>query len=146
MDTIGVIGLVAVYHADGGPVGETKYVIGKLLGTSHCALCDITHSRVRRKPAWDAMVAGLGVPVVLLHLNEMPPDVAREVAAHGSPLLLARTSDGRLGVVLDHTDLDGLRGSVAAFDAAARASMVQRGLRLPNAEGSRGPQAPSLAR
>jgi hypothetical protein len=92
------------------------------------------------------MVAGLGVPVVLLHLNEMPPDVAQEVAAHGSPLLLSRTSDGRLRVVLDRADLDGLRGSVTAFDAAARASMVQRGLRLPTAAGNSGPQATFLAR
>ena len=54
--------IVGVYHADGGPIGEARYVIGKLLGTAHCALCDITHSPVRRKREWDRMVAELGLP------------------------------------------------------------------------------------
>ena len=38
-----------VYHADGGIVGELRYVFGKLIGTAHCALCDITHSYVSEK-------------------------------------------------------------------------------------------------
>ena len=38
-----------VYHADGGIVGELRYVFGKLRGTAHCALCDITHSYVSEK-------------------------------------------------------------------------------------------------
>ena len=42
---------VKAYHADGGPIGEVRYIIGKLLGTAHCALCDITHSPFRRKAA-----------------------------------------------------------------------------------------------
>lgn len=50
--------LVGVYHANGGLRGEVAYVVGKFLGTAHFALCDITHSPVRRKPAWDAMVSG----------------------------------------------------------------------------------------
>lgn len=120
-----VAGLVGVYHADGGPVGEAKYVIGKLLGTAHCALCDITHSPVRRKPAWDAMVGRLGLPVTLVHLNEMPSDVASEVAVHGSPLLLGRTRDAGLTVVLTPDRLDALGGSVDAFEAAVRASLGQ---------------------
>lgn len=116
-----VAALIGVYHADGGPVGEVKYVIGKLLGTAHCALCDITHSPVRRKPAWDAMVGRLGVPVTLLHLNEMPSDVASLVAVHGSPLLLGRTRDGGLVVVLSPDRLEALGGSVDAFEADVRA-------------------------
>jgi len=33
-----VIELIGVYHADGGPIGEAKYVIGKFLGRAHCSL------------------------------------------------------------------------------------------------------------
>ena len=71
---------VGVYHADGGVRGELTYMVVHLTGTVHCALCDITHSLVRRKPAWDAMVARLRVPFRPLHRNEMPPDVAAAVA------------------------------------------------------------------
>ena len=124
--TAHVDGLVGVYHADGGPVGEAKYVIGKLLGTAHCALCDITHSPVRRKPEWDRMVAGLGLPFELLHLNEMPPEIAAATEAVGSPVVLARLSDGTVEPVLRADELDGLGGSVEVFAQALRTALATR--------------------
>ena len=63
--------LVGVYDADGGLLGEAAYVWGKLRGTRHCSLCDITHSPWRRKPAWDAMAGELSVPIGLVHRNEL---------------------------------------------------------------------------
>jgi len=127
--------LIGVYHAGGGVVGEARYVIGHLLRLTHCALCDVTHSPVRRKPEWDRMVAGLGVPFVLLHLNELPPDVAEVVAREGSPLVLARLRDARLSQVLGAADLDVLGGSVDAFAAALRAALTARGWSMPPAIG-----------
>lgn len=121
-----MVGLVGVYHADGGLAGEARYVIGKLLGTAHCGLCDITHSPVRRKPEWDAMVARLGLPFALLHLNELPDDVAAAVAIHGSPVVLARRADGSVDLLLGPEPLDRLGGSVAAFESAARTALEAR--------------------
>jgi hypothetical protein len=106
-----VTGLVGVYDADGSLLGEAAYVWGRMRGTRHCALCDITHGRVRRKAAWDRMVAGLGVPVELLHLDELPPDVAAATAESGVPVLLARTAEG-LRPLVGAAELDGLDGSV----------------------------------
>lgn len=126
-----VVGLIGVYHADGGPIGEAKYVLGKLLGTAHCSLCDVTHSPVRRKPAWDAMVARLGMAVDLLHLNELPRDVAAQVRAHGSPLVLGRTLDGALHLLLDASQIDALGGSVPRFEAAVRGALARSGAVLP---------------
>jgi hypothetical protein len=110
--------LVGVYHADGGLVGETRYVIGHLLGRAHCALCDITHSPVRRKPAWDAMVLRLGVPVRLVHLNERS-EQERAVSGEATPCVLARLADGRLQVLLGPDELE-LGGSVEGFEQAVR--------------------------
>ena len=42
--------LTFVYDADGTLVGELRYWFGTLFGASHCSLCDITHSRWRRRP------------------------------------------------------------------------------------------------
>ncbi|MBK6763976.1 MAG: hypothetical protein IPG68_12220 [Micrococcales bacterium] len=111
--------LIGVYHADGGLAGEAKYVIGKLLGTAHCALCDITHSPVRRRPAWDAMVVRLGVPFRLVHLNEMSDEVAGAVTRSGSPVVLQRTDAG-LSVLLAPDELESLGGAVDAFEQAVR--------------------------
>jgi hypothetical protein len=118
-------GLVGVYHADGGPIGEARYVIGRLLGTAHCALCDVTHSPLRRKPEWDRMVSTLGVPFELLHLNEMPPEIAAATARHGSPVVLARLPRGRVAPVLLPAELELLGGSVQAFSRALRAALVR---------------------
>ena len=126
-----VTGLIGIYHAHGGLVGEARYVVGKLLGTTHCALCDITHSPVRRKRAWDAMVERLGIPFTLLHLNEMPADVAAAVAEHGSPAVLARAADGSLTRLLGAVDLERMNGSVEVFEVSARALLAGGGLRGP---------------
>lgn len=125
MNEAAITELIGVYHADGGVVGEAKYVIGKLLGTAHCALCDITHSPVRRKPAWDAMVARLGVPFRLVHLNEMSAQVAAAVGSSGSPVVLQRGPDG-LSVLLGPQILDALGGSVDAFEQAVRSAAGDR--------------------
>lgn len=104
--------LIGVYDAKGSLLGEAAYLWGKLRGTRHCALCDLTHNRVRRRPEWDRLVLALGVPVDLLHLDELPDDVAEAVAAHGPPVILAARTGGLRPVVLA-SELDGLNGSVA---------------------------------
>ncbi len=123
MDDPSVNRLVGVYDADGGLLGEAAYVWGKVRGTRHCALCDITHRRVRRRPEWDQMVADLGVRVDLLHLNEMPPDVRQAVAVCGAPVVLARTGAGLLPLVVG-AELDALGGSVARLGDLLRARLA----------------------
>lgn len=115
--------LIGVYHADGGPIGEARYVLGKLFGTTHCSLCDITHSGVRRRREWDAMVTAVGLPFRLVHLNEMPADVRVAVATVGSPVVLARGADGSLAPLLTAAELDPLSGSVDGFQAAVRGAL-----------------------
>jgi len=111
--------VIGVYDADGGAIGEARYVIGKLLGRTHCALCDITHSPVRRKPAWDAMTVRLSVPITLLHVNEMPTDVAAATREHGVPAVFGRTPSG-LVPLLSPSALDTLGGSVERFEISIR--------------------------
>ncbi len=117
--------LIGIYHADGGLVGEATYVIGHLLGRTHCALCDITHSPFRRKPAWDAMVQRLGVEFRLLHRNEVDADVRQLLNAHETPLVLARTDAGSLEVLLEPQDLE-LSGSVTDFEQCLREALRRR--------------------
>jgi hypothetical protein len=114
--------ILGVYNADGGLVGELRYIVGHMLGTVSCALCDITHSPIRRKREWDALVAELGVHVDLRHLNELDE---REVAAVGdrAPIVLVER-DGMLSPLLDAAQLDALDGSVSAFGVAVRAALA----------------------
>lgn len=107
--------LVGVYDADGGLLGEAAYVWGKLRGTRHCGLCDITHATARRKPAWDALVARLPMRFTLLHLNELTDDIASAVQTNGAPVVLGR-HDGGLLLLLSPADIDEAAGDVVAFE------------------------------
>ena len=66
-----VVEVLGIYDADGGLRGEMSYVVGKLLGRAHCGPCDITHSAVRRRRAWDRIVESHNIPVRLAHRNEL---------------------------------------------------------------------------
>ena len=109
---------LGIYDADGGLTGELRYVIGHLLGTAECALCDITHSAVRRKPAWGRMVATLGVPFDLRHRNELTESERIATATMGLPVVAAELADGRLVRVLDAAALDACGGDPDRLRAA----------------------------
>ncbi|GGU41613.1 hypothetical protein GCM10007979_46090 [Nocardioides albus] len=114
---------MGVYDADGGLLGEAAYVWGRLRGTRHCSLCDITHSPLRRKPSWDDLVARLPVPFTLLHLNEMPADVAAVIRTAGAPAVLVRT-EADLTTLLDAADLEHLAGDVQRFEQLLRSRLA----------------------
>ncbi|MCP3423050.1 hypothetical protein [Nocardioides pinisoli] len=117
--------IVGVYDADGGLLGEVAYVWGKVRGTRHCGLCDITHATVRRKREWDRMVATLPVPVRMLHLNEVDEAQAAAVAATRAPVVLA-LDGGAWRELVGAQELDEMDGSVAAFEAVVRSRLAVR--------------------
>ena len=53
-----------VYHADGGLIGEIKYVAGALLKGQHCSLCDITH-----KIAWEKSDMYIQIEICILKIK-----------------------------------------------------------------------------
>lgn len=105
--------LVGVYRADGGLVGEARYLIGHYLRGQSCSLCDITHSTLRRKAAWYDGVRALGIPFELVHLNEMEPSLATFVGDRAA-CVVADTPTGWL-LVLGNDELAATGGSVDAF-------------------------------
>ncbi len=115
--------LIGVYDADGSLRGEVSYVVGKLLGRRHCALCDITHSPVRRKPQWDAMVNSLGIRFDLRHRDELSAEEADAVRGVPLPVVLAQGAEG-LRVLLDSRQLDTCGGDVDRFGSLVQS---QRG-------------------
>lgn len=110
--------LLGVYAADGGLLGEARYVLGKLRGTSHCGLCDITHSPVRRKREWNALVNRFEAPIEIVHRNELPAGAAAEITKLKLPVLVGLTADGTCTCLLDAEALDACAGSVTDFEAA----------------------------
>ena len=107
--------VVGVYHADGSLLGKLRYVWGKVWGTTHCALCDITHGAIRETSAFRACREGLPIPLRNVHLDERDPDV--QAATEGlTPCVVGRTVDGEWEMVLDREALKQCGASVVAFE------------------------------
>jgi hypothetical protein len=112
--------LLAIYDADGGLLGEARYVVGTLLGRASCSLCDITHGhRLRAKAEWDHLVADLGVPLEVLHRNE-----ADDLPIERLPCVLAEV-DGSWHTVLGPDELAACEGDVDRFAVSLRARMAE---------------------
>ena len=122
--------LIGVYRANGGPLGEVAYVLGKLVGRAHCSLCDVTHSPVRRKAEWDRMTATLGVPFELVHLNECAAELHRLVPSKDTAPAVVAEVAGRLEVLLAAAELERLSGSVVAFEQALHRALDRHSLTL----------------
>ena len=110
---MGIARLVGVYRADGGLRGELRYLAGHYLRGESCSLCDITHGRLRRKPAWDAAVACLDIPFDLRHLNELEPDL-RAYVGDDAAMVVAQTTTG-FATLLTNAELTELDGDVTSF-------------------------------
>lgn len=113
--------LWGVYHANGGLLGELAYFVGKLRGTSHCALCDITHGALTKKPAFKALERELRMPVQLVHLNEQSEALAA-VTQGQTPCIVGET-DSRLDLLLGPAALEACNGSVNAFRQALQSRL-----------------------
>jgi hypothetical protein len=124
-----VTALTGVYQADGSLTGELRYAVGKMLGTAHCALCDITHGSVREKRGFAACREALPVPLRNVHLDERTPEVARFTEGK-TPCLVAHTPEG-LVLVLGAEALDECEGSVTRFRDALSAALTRLNLRYP---------------
>jgi len=124
-----VLALWGVYQADGGLIGELTYVAGKIRGTAHCALCDLTHGMVAMKREWKLLSGGLSVPFPLVHLNERSADL--EAATRGrTPCVAAETEDGYT-IVVNADALEACAGSIESFRETLDGGLAEAGLALP---------------
>jgi hypothetical protein len=120
--------LIGVYDADGSLLGELSYVVGHALGRRSCALCDITHGRLRRRSDFDAAVAALDVRVDLLHRDEQPAELA-VLTAGALPCVVAETRGGRV-VLVGADTLAACAGDPRAFVDAVHEGARAEGLLL----------------
>jgi hypothetical protein len=99
-----------------------------VLGRRSCALCDITHGRVKRRPEFDEASATLGVPFDLLHRDERSSALATLTDA-ALPCVVAE-GDGKQVVLVDRVALAGCGKDPTALVDAIRSAAASAGLVL----------------
>ncbi len=120
--------LVGVYNADGTLRGEVAYVVGKLLGRSHCGLCDITHGAVSEKAEWKACRAALPVQFDTYHRNDQP-EACRPLTDGRLPAVLAETDAGYVHL-LGPAELDACGAAPESLVDAVTAAAARHGMSL----------------
>lgn len=118
--------LYGVYNANGGLLGEFAYVTGKLMQTTHCALCDITHGWVREKAAFTACRNTFSAPIHTVHINEQSVALANYTAGH-TPCVVGETDTGFV-MLLNEEALEACNRSVDAFTQALNTAIHEHGL------------------
>ena len=113
--------IYGIYHADGGIIGELSYVWGKITGTAHCSLCDITHKGISMKRDWKDFTNGLDVEFELLHLNEQT-QVLADFTAGKTPCVVGEES-GEMKILVDAESLEGCKKSVSSFESTLMSSL-----------------------
>jgi hypothetical protein len=126
-----VVRLIGVYNAEGTVRGELSYWFNARRGRAHCALCDITHGSVRRRPEWTDCVSSLPVPFETFHRDDQP-DAVRAAIGSGTPAVVAETAEGVVAL-LGPAELDECHGSVDALMSRLRQRLDEVGLTISNA-------------
>ena len=87
----GISKIIGIYHADGGIIGEFKYITGKFFGGAHCSLCDIKHGSMGKKDSSTECELKWRSPIDFVHLNERNPKL--EKYTHNlTPCIVGKTS------------------------------------------------------
>jgi hypothetical protein len=112
-----------VYDADGTFAGELKYYFGSLIGRAHCALCDITHTKVGKRKAFGECADALALPIDYFHRNDVPAEV---VSAAGGrwPAVVGHSDDGAV-LLLGPEALEACGGDVTDFERRLTDSLQQ---------------------
>ena len=113
--------IYGIYHADGGIIGELSYLWGKITGTAHCSLCDITHKGISMKRDWKNFTNSLEVDFELLHLNEQT-QVLADFTAGKTPCVVGEEL-GEMKILVDAESLEGCNKSVSSFESTLMSSM-----------------------
>lgn len=119
--------LVGIYDAEGTLRGELTYLFARSLGRAHCALCDITHGRLRPRRDFQQAVLDLPVAFDFVHTDTSSP--GQRAASGGlAPCVLAETDAGTV-VVLGRDEIERCAGDPTALIAAIRRVVDELGLR-----------------
>ena len=104
--------LIGIYNAKGSVAGEVQYVFGKLLGQTHCALCDITHGSFTEKADFSRSRDALTIPFENRHLDEL--DSQLESYRDSAPCVIA-LSKSVPTLLITTSELEQCHGDVTRF-------------------------------
>ena len=115
--------LVGVYNADGSLRGELRYALGRVRGTAHCALCETTHGRIRRRRDFDRACEALDEPLELRHRDELDSEQDAVVQGRLPCILIV---EAQPEILLGPEELEGCAGDPVQLIALINDALTNR--------------------
>ncbi len=104
--------IIGIYNAKGTIIGELQYFFGKIIGKAHCALCDITHGKLKEKKAFTECKNKLEIPFELLHLDELNDELKAFIP--NAPCIIG-IEEGVAAIIIDANELEECKADVEKF-------------------------------
>tara|TARA_Y100001968_G_scaffold331567_1_gene386668 strand:- start:4765 stop:5127 length:363 start_codon:yes stop_codon:yes gene_type:complete len=104
--------LIGIYNAKGSLIGELQYFWGKIRGTAHCALCDITHGKLKEKDSFKKCKEELNIPFELLHLDELNSELEKFI--DNAPCVIGKNDNG-FSIIITSEELEKCQSNVESF-------------------------------
>jgi len=117
-----LIKVIGIYHADSGLRGHLRYAFGKITQGEGCALCDITHGRLREKSEFEDCKRAFGWPLELRYRDESSPALTTFLQAR-TPAVVGLLESGRYRLLMGPQALEEINGDVYGFRAALEAAI-----------------------
>ncbi len=115
--------IIGIYNAYSGILGELKYTIGKIMGTTHCALCEITHGwHPLGKAEWRQEIKWWG-NLKNLHINDQPPEMKAITQGQTPCIVLAKQK--HVEIIVTSQQLKACDGNVQAMLNLIRDTLSQ---------------------
>tara|TARA_B100001123_G_scaffold97100_1_gene111810 strand:- start:45 stop:473 length:429 start_codon:yes stop_codon:yes gene_type:complete len=105
--------IFCIYNANGGFIGELSYFIKKYIKGFNCAMCDITHNKIRIKGEWKRKQAEFDYDLKALHLDEQP-EMLHDFTKNKAPCVIGITNN-KLQLLISDEELRAINGDVNLF-------------------------------
>lgn len=104
--------IIGIYNAKGSIIGELQYLFGKITGRAHCALCDITHGKLKEKTLFKECRENLEIPFELLHLDELNKNLQN--FANDAPCVIG-IKNNNYSIIINSQELEECKSDVQNF-------------------------------
>ena len=105
--------IFCIYDAEGSIIGELTYLFKKIFKNFECSMCNITHGKVSTKKEWTTKLKSSRFNIEALHLDEQSTEL-KSFTKGIAPCVVA-SIDGKLTLVMNHSELTRIRGDVDIF-------------------------------
>ncbi|MBT3728323.1 MAG: hypothetical protein HOL62_03310 [Candidatus Marinimicrobia bacterium] len=105
--------IICIYNASSTLTGELNYLYKKIFQNESCGMCDISHNLTGMKKEWKEMEAQSDHDYSLLHIDEVPKNIPRNLIQE-LPCVIQQHEES-CNLLITHEELNSCKGNIKTF-------------------------------